>query len=170
MPDTPGPGAASAPGSASTGATAVPLSDPSIYRHWTDEHVRFNDLDPLGHANNNAIGVYFESGRVEFHDAIGLRDTMEHQFVAARIATDFRAEVHRPNRLRVGIGVLRVGRTSWTVGCGLFIVDGEGDRQAYRCVATSECVLVLIDTTTRRPIPVPDLARDALAGHLLLPA
>lgn len=149
-----------ASGPAETGA--VQLTDPAIYRHWTDEHVRFNDLDPLGHANNNAIGVYFESGRVGFHDAIGLRDNLENQFVAARTVIEYKAEIHRPNRLRIGTGVLRIGRTSWMLGCGLFIGD--------RCMATNECVLVLIDTGTRRPVQIPDLARDALARHLLGPA
>ncbi|WP_119679986.1 acyl-CoA thioesterase [Indioceanicola profundi] len=147
-------------GPADTGA--VQLTDPALYRHWSDEHVRFNDLDPLGHANNNAIGVYFESGRVAFHDAIGLRDNLDHQFVAARIVIEYKAEIHRPNRLRIGTGVLRIGRTSWTLGSALFIGD--------RCMATSECVLVLIDTQTRRPVPIPDLARGGLARHLLVPA
>ena len=44
--------------------------DPSFYRHWIEDRVRFADLDPLGHCNNAAIGGFFESSRVAlFADA-----------------------------------------------------------------------------------------------------
>src|SRR5919112_664081 len=38
--------------------------DPSFYRHWIEDRVRFADLDPLGHCNNAAIGGFFEAPRV----------------------------------------------------------------------------------------------------------
>ncbi|ACJ00122.1 acyl-CoA thioesterase [Rhodospirillum centenum] len=139
---------------------APDLAASGAYRIWVREHVRFADLDPLGHANNNSIGVYFESGRLGLHDAAGLPVLMRGTAVVlARLAIDFRAEIHFPNELRIGVGVLRVGRTSWTTGAGLF-VDG-------RCCATSEAVTVLIDRETRRPIPLPADMRDALSEFLL---
>lgn len=139
---------------------APDTADPGRYRAWVREHVRFADLDPLGHANNNSIGVYFESGRLGLHDAAGLPVLMRGTAVVlARLAIDYRAEIHFPNELRIGVGVLRVGRTSWTTGAGLF-VDG-------RCCATSEAVTVLIDRDTRRPTPLPADMRDALSRFIL---
>ncbi|HYE51998.1 MAG TPA: thioesterase family protein [Azospirillaceae bacterium] len=130
-------------------------TDPAIYRHWEAEHVRFSDLDPLGHANNNAIGVYMETGRLGFHRAVGAhRHVPGRVFVLARTVVDYRAEVLYPGDLRVGVRLVRVGRTSWTLGTGLFVGD--------RCAATGEAVIVLIDRETRRPSPLPDALRQAL--------
>ncbi len=41
-------------------------TDRSIYPHWAQDHVRFQDLDRLGHVNNIAFCVYSETGRVKF--------------------------------------------------------------------------------------------------------
>src|SRR3546814_7120223 len=39
-------------------------ADPASYSFWTEERLRYADLDPLSHVNNNAIGVFLENGRV----------------------------------------------------------------------------------------------------------
>ena len=39
-------------------------ADRSSYRHWIKDHVRFADLDPLGHCNHAVISGFFESSRV----------------------------------------------------------------------------------------------------------
>jgi len=133
----------------------LPATDPAAYRFFEPERVRFDDLDPVGHANNNAIGVYMESGRVAFHRHIGLnRHAHGRVFVLARTAIDFRAEVHFPAELRVGVRLLRIGRTSWTLGTALF--DGQ------ICAATGEAVIVLIDKETRKPVALPDAMRLTL--------
>lgn len=138
----------------------IDLRDPGVYRFWIDEHVRFADLDPLGHANNGAIGTYFESARVAWLDS--LREDGGHggpAIVLARIAIDFRRELHYPNRVRVGQRVLRIGRTSIVLGGGVFTVTEE----APVCVATSEAVCVLFDLKTRRPVEIAEDQRALLA-------
>ena len=47
--------------------------DPASYRFWIEDHVRFADLDPLGHCNNAAISTFFESSRVALFAAAGHR-------------------------------------------------------------------------------------------------
>jgi acyl-CoA thioester hydrolase len=54
--------------------------------------------------------------------------------------------------------ILSVGRSSITVGQGLFAGDS--------CAATAESVIVLTDATTRRSTPVPDALRQRLAGWM----
>ncbi|WP_404325815.1 acyl-CoA thioesterase [Aerophototrophica crusticola] len=128
------------------------LTSPGAFRFWVPEHVRFSDLDPVGHVNNNAIGVYLETGRLGFHDEAGVPTLCPHgQPVLRSVATEFLAELHRPAGLRVGVGILAVGNTSWTIGSAVF----HGDR----CIATNRSVLVMIDRQTRRPTPVPDSLR-----------
>jgi acyl-CoA thioester hydrolase len=133
------------------------LTVPDAYRFWTGEHVRFADLDPLGHANNNAIGAFFEAARVDLFARAGNPVSGGPLgVVLARITIDFRAELHYGDPVRIGTRVARFGRTSIGVQAGLF----RGDL----CAATSEGVCVLIDMGTRRPVPVPEALRARLAG------
>lgn len=132
------------------------LADPAGYSFWIEERVRFADLDAIGHVNNNAIGVYFEQGRVqllnESFDAV-----VPWTVVVARTVTEFKAELLYPATVRVGLRVLRFGTTSMTLGCAIF----HGD-----ClIATQEAVSVIVDRATHRPVPVPDALRARLAAY-----
>lgn len=135
----------------------IDLTDPAGYRLWVDERVRFADLDPQGHANNNAVGVYFESARVGLWDAVGRFAGASWTVVIRRTITDFRAELRYPAEIRVGVRVLRIGTTSVTLGLGVF--HGEA------CIATQEAVSVLLDKGTRRPWPASEDLRRVLADY-----
>jgi acyl-CoA thioester hydrolase len=130
----------------------------SRYKHWTHDHVRFSDLDPLGHVNNNAIGQYFENARAAlFMEVTPKWPRRDHLFVLARIAMDFRRELHMPAELRIGTAALKLGRTSLILGSALF--RGEDG------IAYGETVSVYIDNKTRKPIEIPQELRDILQGY-----
>lgn len=141
---------------------AVDPADPAGYRHWTAERVRFSDLDPLGHVNNNAFGVYFETARLGFFEAARLHEAANgagarrEATVVARLTIDFLAELGYPAELRVGTRLSRLGRSSFTYRQGLFRDD--------QCFATAETISVLFDLETRRPKPLSDAQRDRLAA------
>jgi acyl-CoA thioester hydrolase len=122
----------------------VPAPTEADFLFWTQENVRFADLDVLGHVNNNAYGVYFEQGRVEFYRHLGLRQDLTIFSVIVRLEIDFRAEVHYPATVRIGLKFSELGNSSFTMVCGMF-VDGK-------CVATGRGVHVRIDKETRRPV------------------
>src|SRR6185312_8655715 len=83
------------------------------YKHWAKDYVRFSDLDPLGHTNNNAIGEYFENARASlFMEVTPLWPRREQIFVLARISIDYRHELHIPADLRIGSCVCGFGSTS----------------------------------------------------------
>ena len=80
----------------------------------------------------------------------------------ARLELDFRAELHWREVVDIGTSPLALGRSSFTLGQGLFA--------GPRCVATARSVLVLIDEATRRAAPLPEALRTRLlavdiAGH-----
>lgn len=128
------------------------------YRHWITDHVRFSDLDPLGHVNNNAIGEYFENARAALFAIITPEWPWRNQiFVLARSAIDFRAELHLPAALRIGTCVTGFGQTSMTLANALFHED--------RGIAYCENVSVLIDQTTRRPIALDAELRARLQNY-----
>jgi acyl-CoA thioester hydrolase len=142
-----------------TAATPSDPTDAAIYRYWIDEHVRFADLDPLGHANNSAISTYFESARVAlFTELVGpLVQSDRPSVVVVRVAIDFRAELRYGERIRIGVKVGRMGRTSMVLEGGIF----RGDT----CIATSEVVCVLFDLARRCPVEITDDQRAIFSDY-----
>ena len=63
-----------------------------------------------------------------------------------RLDIHFRAELHWPNTIELGLGVVKLGRTSVTFEQ---VVFSEGT-----CIASATSVGVLLDETTRRPAPL----------------
>lgn len=99
------------------------LSDPATFTLWRQDIIRFADLDPLGHVNNVAYMVYFETGRVAFLEQLGTppRDR-EHGpvFVLAHIAADYIEELYYPGSVDIGTAVRHVGKSSFHLGHGIF--------------------------------------------------
>lgn len=131
---------------------------PDVYRFWITEHIRFADLDLLGHVNNKAFLTYAESARAAFLRETGLWvPQAPRQNVLARLEIDYRRELHYPGELRVGVRVLDIGRTSFRLGIGVF--DGE------HCAATITTVLVRIDVATRAAVALDNDERERLAFY-----
>ncbi|WP_042689375.1 thioesterase family protein [Azospirillum sp. B506] len=131
------------------------LTSPDLYRFWWEERVRFNDLDAVGHVNNNAIGVFFEQARIALlHGAGGFRDGDPWTVVLARSLIEYKAELLYPNTVRIGARTLRVGTSSITLGCAIFLGD--------RCIATQEAVAVIVDKAAHRPTPIAEPLRAKL--------
>jgi len=91
--------------------------------------------------------------------AEGHRGTAESQRTGADSDfTNFLTQVHYPGEVRVGTRALRLGRSSATLGQGLFVAD--------HCFATAESVVVLINSEDGRSQAIPDPTRAALEAFL----
>ena len=139
---------------------SVDLMQPDSFAYWTDDMIRFADMDVLGHINNKSIAAFFENARAQFlFEALGVSDNNLQSFgkpifVLVKMVMDFHAELHYPGRVKTGTCVTRIGNSSCTVSHGLF-EDGE-------CIATSDGICVLIDQKTRQSVPIPDDLRQRL--------
>lgn len=132
--------------------------DQNRYKHWVDDHVRFSDLDALGHTNNNAIGQYFENARaILFMEVTPQWPRRNELFVLAHIAIDYHHELHMPAELRIGTRILGFGRTSMRMASALF--------HGSTGIAYAETVSVLINETTRKPIEIPPDLRKILMSY-----
>ena len=136
------------------------LTSRAAYKFWAEDNVRFADLDALGHVNNNTFGIYFETGRVAFMTGIGIRNGPEDPAVViVHFEIDFRAELHFPARLDIGIAVAAIGTSSVTLAGGLFHDD--------LCHATSKAVMVRLNRETRRSIALSAEERETLGKYAL---
>jgi acyl-CoA thioester hydrolase len=110
--------------------------------------VRYADLDPNQHVNNAVYATYFETSRVSLvrEPAHGLTPPGL-GWVLVRLDIHFRHELHWPGQIELGLGIVKVGRTSASFDQ---VVFAHG-----RCVASARSVTVMVDEATRKPTPLP---------------
>lgn len=134
--------------SETTARPRKPVPQFADYPHRTTEIIRFGDLDPQGHVNNAVFSTYFELGRVAiFRDpdlGVGVPNA---SFVLVRQEIDFLRELRWPGNVVVASALAELGRSSFTITQAIFRDDN--------CVAAGRATLVMIDTVSRRPRPLP---------------
>jgi acyl-CoA thioester hydrolase len=121
---------------------------------------RWADDDAYGHANNVVYYAWFDTTvngwlmqatgtDVRRLPAIG---------VVAETSCRYLAPVGFPDQLEIGLGVERLGRRSVTYRLAVF----RGGEELPS--ALGRFVHVYVDATTRRPVPVPEVLRAAVAS------
>lgn len=135
--------------------------DPDRYPLKVRILARYADVDPLWHINNVAVAQYYEEARVSASmmmmggrhvaGAGGERILIAHQSI------DYLREGTYPGALEVGVGVLRIGRSSYRYGMAMF-QDGA-------CISVSEAVLVYADA--HGPAALPGDYRQRLEAWLI---
>jgi acyl-CoA thioester hydrolase len=128
----------------------------TVFEHQVS--VRWRDVDGLGHVNHAVFLTYLEEGRDAFYVQVLGRDP---HYVVARVEIDLRAEVrYADRRLRVRVGVERVGTTSLTTRETIVTPAGV-------TAAEARVVSVLWDSAARKPLPFADDERARLTAHSL---
>lgn len=133
---------------------------------WAVEtQLQWADSDIYGHLNNVAYLAYFDTAlnmALVEHGALDVTPDGNGLIgLVAQSGAQYFAEVTFPSRLRVGVRVEGIGRTSLTWGFGLFA------RDILLCAARGNFVHVYVDRQTRRPHPLsPALQRCAQALYV----
>jgi acyl-CoA thioester hydrolase len=113
----------------------------------TFQKLRFCDTDALGHVNNAVYSVMLEAGRAEMMMHTGLLDPKAgFAVVIARLELDFLREMAWPGDIRIESAMVRIADRSMHMRQLLH----QGDTQ----VARARSVLAVIDTATRRAVPI----------------
>ena len=131
-------------------------ADYRAFRHIT---TRWLDNDSYGHVNNVVYYSYFDTAvngylieatgtDIRRLPAIG---------IVAETSCRFLAELSFPEPVAAGLRLEKLGNSSVIYRIGLF--GGASERAA----ALGRFVHVYVDATTRKPVPVPELIRRALA-------
>ncbi len=124
-----------------------PATERASYKIWTHDKLRYNDTDRQGHVTNAVFATFCETGRVAFlYDKSLALAAPGCNFVVARLAIDFRAELYFPGTVDIGSRIIRIGRSSFVVGQAVFKDD--------ICVASAESVGVQMNDETRRSEPL----------------
>lgn len=123
--------------------------------------LRWNDNDQYGHVNNT---VYYQAMDTAVNTWMirhaGLDPQGDVIGVCVASSCEFRAPASYPEELEVAIGVGRLGGTSVTWDLDI-LRAGTDD-----AIAQGSFTHVFVDQASRRPVPVPDPIRTAIADRL----
>jgi acyl-CoA thioester hydrolase len=129
-----------------------------VYPYFRRVIARFSDMDSEGHLNNVALASFYEDGRVSFLRGLtGDERRGGFRFVIANLDISYLAEAHYPGDYDVGLGVTKIGNTSFGLGGALFIGN--------HCVGVCDTMQVVVNESG--PISVPASLKGALDAKFL---
>lgn len=119
---------------------------------------RWRDLDAFNHVNNSNFLTYLEEARIRWFaswDGEWVNDTIAPLLAAVQI--NYRQPIPYPSDIGVELFAERAGNTSLTIGHRIASEDGA------TLYADGHVVMVWIDRASGRPIPLPEVVRNAIA-------
>lgn len=120
--------------------------------------VRWSDLDALGHVNNSRFFTFFEQARIEWLEQTGWGDgDVPGGPVVVTASCQFKKPIGYPAAIEVRLFAGPLGTSSIPTYYEIRTEAGE-------LAALGEAVMVWIDTTTGRSMPLPDAVRTMLEG------
>jgi len=129
------------------------------YRHFRAISTRWMDNDVYGHINNVQYYSFFDTVVNGYLIAEGALDPQASAVIGLVVETkcNYFESLTFPDEIQAGLRVGRIGGSSVRYEIGLF----RGD--ATQAAAQGHFVHVYVDRATRRPVPLPDALRRALA-------
>ena len=125
-----------------------PFLTPDPGRFRIQSEIRYSDLDPNEHVNHARYLIYLEEARLAFRRLLdrelGLPETVT--WPIAELTIRYRRSAVYPGVLTVELAPIHVGRTSFSLGYGIY--DDGG------CVAQAMNRSVCVDRGTSRPIQI----------------
>ena len=120
-------------------------------------HVRFRDIDALGHVNNAVYFTYMESARTQYWMKLfDIQELGKLEFIVARAECDFKIAARFGDELEVSIWTSSIGKSS-------FVWDYEiHNVVSKQLIASGKTIQVYYDYANSKPMPVPDHVRTKL--------
>ena len=132
----------------------------SAYPEFIRITTRFGDMDINGHLNNVAFAQFFEDARVSFNRKLIFDEALhpssrDYRVLVASVEIAYVREGYYGPDVTVGVGVKRIGRSSFEIGAAVF-QDGH-------CLAVHDSTVVYKGVAEGMPAT----ARAALAANML---
>jgi acyl-CoA thioester hydrolase len=147
------------------GVPKPPRETRAGFRHFQKIPTRWSDNDVYGHVNNVVYYSYFDTVVNTYLIERGVLDVQASPVIGLAVESlcTFRKELTYPETIDAGLRVGRLGNSSVRYEIGLFRA-GEDEP-----AATGYFVHVYVNRATRKPVPLPEPLRRALAPLLAAP-
>lgn len=132
----------------------------SEFNYQSTIHIRFSDIDMLGHVNNAVYLTYMEYARLPYFEKVfgELIDWKETGLIIAKTEINYKRPIYLKDNLVIGVRTKSVGDKSFTTEYGFF-VSNNGEEVL---VASGEIILVCINYLTGKTFTMPDEWRNAI--------
>ncbi len=129
------------------------------YGHWLQIPTRWMDNDVYGHVNNVVYYSYFDTVINAYLIEAGKLDIEHGPVIGLCVESQCRyfKPISFPDRIDAGLRVGRLGSSSVRYEIGLFRAGDDAP------AASGHFVHVFVDRAGRRPTPIPEPMRSALA-------
>ncbi len=125
-------------------------------------HVRFRDIDAMGHVNNAVMFTYFEEGRKDiFLKHLKSLGPDGFNFILAHVSCDYIKPIQMDNKPELEIKVTTIGKKSF--GFEYRLRDRMDKNTVF---ATGASVQVCFDYKTNRSMPVPEALKEVLEQYM----
>ena len=121
--------------------------------------IRFNDIDALGHINNNMYFSYFDLGKTTYFEELrGLAvNWLEGFIVLAHMDVDFIRPIFYKETIAVDSKIIKLGEKS-----GVFLQQIRNTKtNEVKCRCQS--VFVTFDAESQKPVAISHIWRDAIS-------
>lgn len=132
---------------------------PQFYRFWCQDHLRFSDLDMLGHGSSVRVHEFFAQCRTRLF--LAALPEWPKSIVLPVLKTQETVHEHEitwPAVIDTGMTIEKWGKTSVTFALAIFVQD-------HLCVMARN-VFVFIDQSTRLPTPPNNDVRAQFDFHI----
>ncbi len=135
------------------------------YRTFIPLTTRWMDNDVYGHINNVAYYAYFDTAANRYLIDQGGLDIHTSPVIGLVVESkcNYFKPLAYPDTLHIGLRVDRLGTSSVTYGIGVFREDPETSAPEPEAAAAGHFVHVFVERHSRRPTPIPEPLRTALA-------
>lgn len=134
--------------------------DQALLLYTAGISVRWRDLDAFNHVNNSSYLTFLEEARLQWLRRLSGPWLTEHAVpVMAASELNYRRPIEWPAQLHVKLLCARLGNSSITIAHR--IVDAEDNDRLY---CDGHIVMVWMDPSTGKSVPLPQAVRDAGAG------
>src|SRR5690606_14687582 len=132
----------------------------SEFNYQAPIHIRFSDIDMLGHVNNAIYLTYMEYARLPYFEKVfgTLIDWKETGLIIAKTEVNYKRPIYLKDNLIIGVRTKSVGDKSFTTEYG-FVVISEGEEGL---VAACEFISVCIAYLTGKTSSMPDEWKNAM--------
>lgn len=129
-----------------------------MFKHLTPIQIRFNDIDRLGHVNNNAYFAYYDLGKEKY-----IIDVLKVNYatgqilpVIANINADFCEPMFYGDQIIMQTRVSRIGNKSFT------LEQQAVNQTTGHIMCKCSTVMVFMDISAQKSVPMPQEFRQAI--------
>jgi len=133
----------------------------SDYKYKTPIHIRFSDIDAVGHVNNAIYLTYFENARFDYWRDVLNWNFSENGIIVARTEVNYLKPVLLHDKLICYVRVVRIGNSSFDVMQVLAKVTEKGEE----ICTTGKTVCISYDYTANKSVKIPSHARNRMIEH-----